>query len=271
MTEIYRCDDKDVLVAYLYGELDPAMRAEVDAHLARCEPCLREVEGLHGVRNELGAWMPPEPELGFTIVQKPGARVLRPETARWQWRVLPAWAQVAAAVLVMAAGAALANVQVRYDDGGLSVSTGWLQPAPSVMSAPAPAPAGAVEAAAWRPAFDALAADLRAEMAAATAASTTAAPERPAALPAAARGGSPDAALLRRVADLIDASEQRQRQELALRLTQLGRDLEIQRRADLVRIEQNFGQVEGRTGAEIARQRELLMNYVRRASLRIPE
>ena len=41
----------------------------------------------------------------------------------------------------------------------------------------------------------------------------------------------------------------------------------MQRRADLVRIDQGIGQLEGRTGAEVARQREML-NYIVRAGLR---
>lgn len=268
MTEIYRCDDKDVLVAYLYGELDAGMRREVDAHLARCEACAQEVEALHGVRSELEAWQPAEPALGFTIVQKPGATVLRPEPARWNWRALPAWAQVAAAFLVVAAGAALANLQVRYDAAGVVVSTGWMAaPTPAAAPATAPAtdhvlPASVNQGADWQPAFDALAAEVRAGLASS---------HEPAATPVSTAPAATNAALLRQVRDLIEASEQRQRQELALRLTQFNRDLEVQRRADLVRIEQNFGQVEGRTGAEMARQREMLMNYLRRASIRIPE
>ena len=60
---------------------------------------------------------------------------------------------------------------------------------------------------------------------------------------------------------LITESERRQQQELALRLTQFTRDVDVQRRADLVRIDQGIGQLEGRTGAEVARQREML-NYI---------
>ena len=59
-------------------------------------------------------------------------------------------------------------------------------------------------------------------------------------------------------------------QELALRLTQFVRDVEMQRRADLVKINQGFGQLEGRTGAEVERQREAI-NYLIRAGLRPPQ
>ncbi len=75
---------------------------------------------------------------------------------------------------------------------------------------------------------------------------------------------------LSRLQALIQASEKRQQQELAMRLAQFGRDVDVQRRADLVRIDQGIGQLEGRTGAEVERQRELL-NYIMRAGLKPPQ
>ncbi|MBI3263529.1 MAG: hypothetical protein HYZ58_10320, partial [Acidobacteria bacterium] len=45
------------------------------------------------------------------------------------------------------------------------------------------------------------------------------------------------------------------------------REFEAQRRVDLTRIEQGFGRLEGVTGQEAARQRELL-NYLVRVSQR---
>ena len=74
---------------------------------------------LGDARSELGLWVPPEVELDFTIVKKselPSATVLRP--ARW-WSTVPAWAQAAAAILVFAAGAAIANVQVKSGPDGI--------------------------------------------------------------------------------------------------------------------------------------------------------
>jgi hypothetical protein len=44
----------------------------------------------------------------------------------------------------------------------------------------------------------------------------------------------------------------------------------MQRRADLVRIDQGIGQLEGRTGAEVARQRQML-DLIVRAGLRAPQ
>ncbi len=101
MIDTLRCDDKDTLVAYLYGEIDADRRREVDGHLRTCASCAGEVDDLRGVRQHLASWQPPIPELDFTITQKP-ATVLRP--SRWSIPHLPAWAQVAAAMLVFATG-----------------------------------------------------------------------------------------------------------------------------------------------------------------------
>ena len=97
MSTTFRCDDKDTLIEYLYGELDTPARRAVEAHLAVCAACTAEVSALGDVRAELGAWAAPDAELGFTIVKKADlpSNVVRP--ARW-WSTVPAWAQAAAAV-----------------------------------------------------------------------------------------------------------------------------------------------------------------------------
>ena len=53
MSEIFGCDDKDTLVAYLYSELDADGRREVERHLRTCAACAHEVEGLRAVRQDL--------------------------------------------------------------------------------------------------------------------------------------------------------------------------------------------------------------------------
>ena len=162
MSETFRCDDKETLVAFLYGEIDADGRREVERHLRTCAACAEEIEGLQAVRRDLEAWMPPVPESGFTIVQKP-APVLRP--SRWaSASTMPAWAQVAAAALVIGVGAAIANLQVRYGNDGVVVSTGWMTPAPSARAG-----AGAVAtrpSEEWKPALVALEQQLRAELSA---------------------------------------------------------------------------------------------------------
>jgi anti-sigma factor RsiW len=67
MNSEMRCGDPVALAGYLYEDIDPAEREAVERHLAGCEVCLSEVEGLRGTRAQLGAWTPPEVTLGFQI------------------------------------------------------------------------------------------------------------------------------------------------------------------------------------------------------------
>ena len=62
---------------------------------------------------------------------------------------------------------------------------------------------------------------------------------------------------MRRVSDLVAQSETRQQQELALRIAQLIRDVDAQRVADLMRIQQGQGRIEAMTTAEAAAHRDL--------------
>ena len=50
----FTCEDKQTLVIYLYGEIEPAERKAVDDHLATCAECSAEVMALGDVRSELG-------------------------------------------------------------------------------------------------------------------------------------------------------------------------------------------------------------------------
>lgn len=247
------CDDKQVLLGYLYDEVTPEERRAVEAHLAACDACRREVADLRHVRVALSGWAPPEPSLGFRVVRDDP-----PRAPAW-WRV-PAWgfAWAAAAVLVLAAAAALANLDVRVDRDGLTVRTGWRRPAPAEANL-------AASAAEWRAALQALEARLERQVAARAAEGTARAEG---AVRSASRGGAVDeAAIVRRVAALVAASEQRQRRELALRMAELVRDLDEQRRADWVRIQQGFGHLEQLTGASVIQQRDM-WNYLMRVSQR---
>ena len=248
MSTLFTCDDKPTLVAYLYGELDTPMRERVDAHLATCERCAAEVSALGDVRAELGLWVPPDAELGFTITRKsepPSATVLRP--ARW-WSTVPAWAQAAAALLVIAAAAGIANLQVRSDPDGFSVSTGWMTRQEPALSAPSNRDAAGPEVEGWRTALVSLEQQLRNEIRSTREQNTVR-----------AAAPSADEATIRRVQQLLAASEQRQQRELALRLTQFTVDMNMQRRADLVRITNSFGQF----GDQMMQQRQMLNNVIR--------
>ena len=253
MNTVFSCDDKATLIAYLYGEVEPAERDRVDAHLATCAACAAEVRALGDLRSELGRWSPPDAALGFAIVRNavrnaerapeaPTATVLRP--ARW-WRTVPAWAQAAAAVLVLAAGAAIANVQVRSDANGFVVTTGWMTP--PVPTAPGPTVA-TQEDPAWKVELASLEQQLRAEIRSA----------RDQAMPAAAPAAG-DEATLRRVRQLLAESEQRQEQAMAMRFVEFNRDVNVQRRADMMKITNSFGQFD----EKMFRQRQEMYNVIR--------
>lgn len=245
MMTTFTCDDKATLVAYMYGEVDAAVRDRVESHLATCAACAAEVTALGDVRAELGLWVPPDAELGFAIVKKSevaAAHVLRP--AQW-WHTVPAWAQAAAAVLVVAAGLGIANVQVRSGPDGLSVSTGWMN-----RQASAPAPVAAPQDdAEWRTALVSLEQQLRDEI-------RSTRDSQPAST---VRASAVDDATLRRVQQMLAASEERQARELAFRLTQFTADMNLQRRADMVRITQSLGHVD----EQMLRQRQMMNNVLR--------
>jgi len=248
----YTCDDKATLVAYLYDEIDAPDRLQVDDHLRQCAACAAEVGALSSVRRELTQWAPPHAELGFTIIQRgaapppPAATVLYP--AQW-WNTVPVWVQAVAAVLVLAVSAAIANVQVRSGPEGIVVSTGWLAPAAPPAAASEPATTTVDDQ--WRPALIALEQQLRDEIRA----------TRETGVVRVASRSEVDDATLRRIRGLLEASETKQNRELALRMTQLASDINVQRRADLLRVEQAIGH----TGVEMAKQRQTV-NYLLRAS-----
>jgi hypothetical protein len=244
MSTQFTCDDKQTLIAYLYGEVDASTRNAVDGHLATCAACASEVTALGDVRSELGLWVPPDVELDFKIVKRsdPASNVLRP--ARW-WNTVPAWAQAAAAVLVLAAGAGIANVQVKSGPDGFVVSTGWMrQPA----AAATPTQVQANED--WKPALTALEQNLRNEIKATR--------EQAAPVSVSARGTADDATI-RRVQQLIADAEQRHNREIATRLIDLQRDMTMQRRADM----QNISRVVGSYDEQLLRQRQYMNNMIR--------
>lgn len=242
----FNCDDKQTLIAYLYDEVDAATRDRVDAHLATCVRCAAEVRALGNVRLELSQWAPPDAELGFAVVRRteqPAAHVLRP--ARW-WQTVPAWAQAAAAILVLAAGASIANIQVRSNADGFVVTTGWM--APPAQTQQAPALSEPFDRAAFERRIEGLEQQLRGEIRSARAPEAV----RAAAAPV-------DEATVRRVRQLLEASEERQQREMALRFTQFARDMNMQRIADFQRIGRGFGQFD----EQMLRQQQMLNNVIR--------
>ena len=162
---------------------------------------------------------------------------------------MPAWAQVAAALLFL--GVSAGDREPRR-----AVRRQRPQRSHRLDAAPAAArrstarqPAGGTAALTstdaatpWRAELAALEQQLRTEMRSVR----TAAAQPPAAMRAAAP--TSDADLVKRVRALVDESEKRQQRELALRVAEVVRDVATQRQADLVKIDRTLGVVQNNLG-----------------------
>ncbi len=248
MTLEFKCGDPAALAGYLYDECDAAERAVIETHLALCVSCVAELAALGATRTALASWTPPEMALGFRITstrdtaeQNAGrATVLTPP--QWWRRPLPAWAQAAAAVLIFAAGAGMGMRTASRVEPASPGGRDSLVPAVATVSASDLA---------------ALERRLRGEM------QTPRVLDQPLPQPAAAS----EEAVVQRLRALLAESEQRQERELALRLTQVVRDLDAQRLMDLRRIERTFGQMEGVTRPELAEQRQMINYLIQRTGM----
>lgn len=282
------------LIAYVYDELDQPDLASFDSHLSTCTACRDEVAALGGVRQQLAHWSPPEPAFmigaSATSVAGPQLVVDNPHSVARRgpgglslsngahrnprWRQLPAWAQVAAALLFLGVSAGVANLDIHRDQSGWTIRTGW-----SRRAAPAPVAAAAVAGerataspsaapqyanAVTRQELVALERQLRSEMRGVQASSRMAAAPDPRST---AAGSLRDEDLLRRVRALLDETEKRQNRELALRIGEVLRDVNAQRQADLMRIDRSLGLVQNDLGVEVMKQRQSL-NYLMRVNQR---
>lgn len=243
------CDDKELLIGYVYGELEEFQLAAVERHVATCAACREEAAELRGMRHHLASWTPPERELGFRIVRGPEAPAA-PRPSRF--RLSPAWGLAAAAVLVLAAATAIANLEVRYDANGLVVRAGW-GAAPAAVEGTSGVAAAELHAEVER---------LNKRLEAFEAGAVRA--------PAAAENvDAPrvdDAEVIRQVRRMLNESEARQRREFVQVIAQVVRDFDMTRRADLARYQQGLGDLQGMTSAEVAQTRQLVNYLVRTAS-----
>lgn len=246
----------EVLVAYLYDDIEPLEREAFEAHLPGCLVCRTELGALSDVRDGLAAWAPPEVLDGVGgTAPRSALRIVNPEPppVSTGWRTFadaPIWLQAAAAMLVVAASLGLANLNLTWSPAaGLSVSTGWMRPASPaaapVVTASAPAPEP------WRADLTALEqrvmADVKTQL-------------------ASAQSPDDDAALLARVRSIVQESERRQQRELALRVAEVARDSQVQRQADLVKIDRSLGLIQRNTGVEVMRTQQQLNTLAQRVS-----
>jgi len=248
--------DKEQLVSYLYDDLGDADRARFETHLRSCPVCREELNALRGVRADLISWTPPQPDFGFRVVREP--KVLPMPTRSWRAWYTPAAGLAAAAVLVLAAAASIARVEIHRGPDGITVRTGWSASASpenarsfaessQAQAAPAAAPAQSVD-----PALLA-SLDRRLALLEASARDNSSAAVRAASVSARAS----DAELLRRVREMLAQSETKQQGQLALRIAQVIRDFDAQRVADLTNIQKGMRTIGSRVDEEAAGHREL--------------
>ena len=239
------CPENEALVAFVYDECEAAERTQVERHLKTCTACADELGGLAALRGTLREWAPPDARLGFRIVAAGDAEAPVARTAPSWWfggfgALRPAWGAALAATTVLVSGAALASVEVRYDDGGFVFRMGWTGPGTGETDAlaaadPAQPTAAGQEAEPWRAELAALEEQLRGELAAQRSSFA------PFAGPLPPASGSPIPAgddLLRQVRELVTESEHRQRQEFASGLMRLAHEIDLHRQADQLRMQQ---------------------------------
>ena len=109
MNDSQDCGNADVLMSYLYDEGGAAERQRFEAHLAACPACAAEMAQLRRARDGLRAWTPPETALDFRIV-----RDTPPARGRFAWLAvprMPAWAQLAAAALVVGVSVGISGLR----------------------------------------------------------------------------------------------------------------------------------------------------------------
>jgi hypothetical protein len=247
---------KDLLVSYLYDDINDMDRAKVDMHLRACEECRIELNALQGVRVDLGSWAPPLPDLGFRIVRDAKLVAAKPSWRSW---LTPAAGLAAAATLVLAAALSLAHIEIHSGPDGFTVRTGY----PASVPAAVDERFGGVRAV---PAHDVyLPADDGVDLAGivrridALEATLHEAPQTRNAVALNARAS--DEELIKRVRDMLARSEMKQQGELVLRIAQVVNTFDAQRKDDLARIQANLTNLQGTVTKEAAAHVDLV-NYL---------
>jgi anti-sigma factor RsiW len=92
------CEQREQVIDYLYDEVSPANRRDIERHLEGCDECRGELRAFRNVREDLLAWgVPNPPSVWKAFAPAP--------VVPWHKQV-PAWALAAAASLMFILGTA---------------------------------------------------------------------------------------------------------------------------------------------------------------------
>lgn len=210
---------KEKLIGYLYDDLDAEGKSAIESHLDTCPSCTQALEKLGRTRNLMKAWSDEDPPANLVFV---------PDRLPWWKRLVPDW-QSAGNRRWLAPGLSLAlagvvliltvfNFEARYDRQGEVVVK--LQ-------------------------FPFVSESERAE----------AVDEAPLTRAELIQVQQQSLALIQ---DWIDEGHQRQRVELGLILDDFARDLEAQRRRDLLLVGQGLREIDGATESRFIQTEDLL-------------
>jgi hypothetical protein len=161
---------------------------------------------------------------------------------------------------VLAAAAAIANLELRFGSDGLVVRTGWNRGSASTSQT------AAVPVTSQQSGDAATRAEVQVIVDRLTELESRLSAQRAGSGQLAVSGDASrvsDAEILRRVRDIVAESEKRQQSVLASRVVQAMRELEAAYRTDLVRLQQGITQNQGLRDAEVYRQREMLNQVYR--------
>ena len=216
-----KCDmPKEQLIGYLYEDMDPGEKESIEAHLAQCPACKRELELLAGTSHVLRAW--PDEALPMNLV------FVQERTSIWRW-LMPDWLReggwrrltvgLAAGLASVMVILALVNLEATYTQGDFSLKLSLL---------PRSAPESIVSQDPW-------------------------------AAPVARREFSEwQQQSLQLIKEMLHVVEERQRGELDLALAQLAQNMDRQRRQDLHLVGKGLEVVELSTEDRFRRNDEIL-------------
>ena len=248
--------DKELLVGYVYDELEAAERKAIEAAPGLVpRSAATRPQALRGTRSHLAAWQVPA---GVPSLQP----IVRDVAPAARFRIRSTWGLAAAAALVLAAASAIANLEIRTVDGALVIRTGWSRGAAVQQVANASRQAPEIS----REELTAMVQRIN-QLETALAARPNAAP-----VTHVSHTDAPsDAEQLRRVRQLIADSESRQEQALAARLMQGMREMQAAHTSDLMRVERTTNQLQGAFNDEVMRAREMEKQFYRLVSSTQPQ